>query len=133
MNPEHGTNSRYCAGCHCEECRQAHTQYIAHWRTNGPNAGTNLHPPKRDYVPADQDWLDQAACRGSDPRLFFADQRGDHYTEARAICTACPVRTECLDYAIALGARQPGFWGGHTERQRDSIRRKRDRDTKAAA
>ena len=31
-SPKHGTNYRYCAGCHCPECTAAHNDYMAGWR-----------------------------------------------------------------------------------------------------
>jgi hypothetical protein len=51
-----------------------------------------------------------AACRGADPDLFFPGPfQGDG--EARAICSACPIRRECYALAIATG-QQFGIWGG---------------------
>jgi Transcription factor WhiB len=40
---------------------------------------------------------------------------------AVAICQKCPIRKECLEYALSWEAF--GIWGGFTERQRDSIRK----------
>ena len=53
---------------------------------------------------------------------------------ARRICRACPVRAECLDYALAgadtWNGLTTGIWGGTTPRERARIRRARK---KAAA
>lgn len=61
-------------------------------------------------------WADQAACRGTDPDVFFPE-RGDRgqrpAAEARRLCASCPVRVECLDYAIQAKERW-GIWGGLT-------------------
>lgn len=38
---------------------------------------------------------------------------------AIAVCRACPVREECLDYALEHG--ELGMWGGTTERQRAAL------------
>jgi WhiB family redox-sensing transcriptional regulator len=58
------------------------------------------------------DWRTLAACRGLDPDLFFAE-RGDTLTvrNARAVCAACPVAAECLEFAIA-NDETVGMWGG---------------------
>jgi len=66
-------------------------------------------------------WRELAACRGN-AELFFTE-RGQALREARRVCTVCPVRTECLDYAIAGGKELKGFWGGMSENQRSRLRR----------
>jgi WhiB family transcriptional regulator, redox-sensing transcriptional regulator len=72
------------------------------------------------------EWQVRAACRGLDPSMFFHpdDERGyaKRCREARAkrICTACPVRRECLEWALAI--REPaGIWGGLTVAERDGL------------
>jgi WhiB family redox-sensing transcriptional regulator len=62
-----------------------------------------------------EDWRELAACRHTEPELFFPAFSGDRSQSqvecARAICAACPVRRECLRFA--LGTRQSyGVWGG---------------------
>ena len=42
---------------------------------------------------------------------------------ARAICAACPVRGQCLAYAITADERF-GIWGGLDPRQRRTLRRR---------
>lgn len=59
-------------------------------------------------------WRDYAACLGADSDLFFPNQ-GASTRKAKAMCAACPVAVECLDYAIESGVRF-GVWGGLTER-----------------
>lgn len=75
------------------------------------------------YVEADvrPGWWDRAACRGMDPAMFFPE-RGDAVDAAKAICAQCPVRIECLDYALDHKIRH-GVWGGMSERQREKVRR----------
>jgi WhiB family transcriptional regulator, redox-sensing transcriptional regulator len=68
-------------------------------------------------------WQDQAGCLGIDPDLFFPE-RGASTREAKAICAACVVRVECLEYAIANGEKF-GIWGGMSERERRRVRRAR--------
>ncbi|MEU4000753.1 WhiB family transcriptional regulator [Streptomyces fungicidicus] len=48
----------------------------------------------------DQDWGEHAACRTADPDELFVE--GAAQNKAKAICTGCPVRTECLTLAVAL-------------------------------
>lgn len=71
-------------------------------------------------------WMSRAACIGADPALFFPErgEAGQGVPEAKAICRGCPVRLECLDYAIANN--EPcGVFGGTTVDERDRIRWKR--------
>jgi WhiB family redox-sensing transcriptional regulator len=69
----------------------------------------------------DQGWRRLAACRDADPELFFPVSASgpslDQITQAKAICTDCPVRRQCL--VFALNTRQNhGIWGGMTEEER---------------
>ena len=44
--------------------------------------------------------------------------------EAKQVCAGCPVKTACLEFAIATN--QPyGIWGGANASERRSIRRRR--------
>lgn len=65
-------------------------------------------------------WQQHAACHGM-TALFFPG-RGEDARPARAICAGCPVRTECLDFAID-GGDHHGVFGGTSERERRSLRR----------
>ncbi len=84
------------------------------------------HPPAPSELAAN--WRDDAACRGLDTELFFPGQ-GESIMEAKQICSSCPVRVECADYALDSGQRF-GIWGGTTERDR---RRERGRRRAACA
>jgi WhiB family redox-sensing transcriptional regulator len=55
--------------------------------------------------------------------LFFPE-RGASTRKAKAICNACEVKAECLDYAIVNGEKF-GIWGGMSERERRRVRRQR--------
>jgi len=49
---------------------------------------------------------------------------GAAQNRAKAVCTACPVRLQCLVYA--LDQREWfGVWGGMTERERRALLRRR--------
>jgi WhiB family redox-sensing transcriptional regulator len=71
----------------------------------------------------DRSWQSQANCLGVDPDLFFPE-RGASTREAKTVCRACVVRTECLEYALINGEKF-GIWGGLSERERRRIRRQR--------
>ena len=69
-------------------------------------------------------WYLSASCRGPESALFFPpatmeprDVRERRESKAKAICAGCPVRGECLDFALRV--REPhGIWGGLTELER---------------
>ena len=71
-------------------------------------------------------WMQQAACRGVDPDLFFPVGPGGPGAEstrrAKEVCGRCTVREACLAYALASGCTD-GIWGGLTERERRGLRR----------
>lgn len=57
---------------------------------------------------------DKPACVDEDPEVFFDDTLTGL---ARAVCGRCPVREQCLAWALRHGERE-GVWGGLTPRQR---------------
>lgn len=67
-----------------------------------------------------REWVEDARCRGEDPELFFQTE-----TRAQAvrICNRCPVKTQCLETAVA-SREQLGVWGGLTTAQRHAWARK---------
>lgn len=73
------------------------------------------------------DWRDGALCAQVDTDAFFPD-KGGSTRAALKICQRCPVKQECLEFALT---HQPpfGIWGGKSERARRRIIQKR----KAAA
>lgn len=84
-------------------------------------------------IPKPGDWVEEASCAGSPvPDLWFAN---DLSTEdaadvalARRICAGCPVKAQCLAYALTVPAvDDSGIWGGTTEGQRRWLRRKQRR------
>jgi WhiB family redox-sensing transcriptional regulator len=67
-------------------------------------------------------WRLAARCRTTDAEVLFVP--GARQRDVRRICTACPVRTECL--AHALDERiEWGVGGGMTERERRALLRRR--------
>lgn len=59
-----------------------------------------------------QDWRNDSRCRDTDPELFFPDPT-DHLgnVQAKEFCKPCPVRAECLRWAVDNDIRH-GVWGG---------------------
>ena len=62
------------------------------------------------------EWRDQGACKGQ-PQHIFYPEKGAIPHEAKRICASCPVKSECLEWAVSLPERH-GVWAGTTERQR---------------
>jgi WhiB family transcriptional regulator, redox-sensing transcriptional regulator len=61
-------------------------------------------------------WRDRAACRdivAAEYDPFFADT-ADLQAEAIALCANCPVRDDCLTFAVRTG-QQYGIWGGQPQ------------------
>lgn len=69
-----------------------------------------------------QEWVERAVCRSADPEELFVE--GAAQNQAKAVCTGCPVRTECLAHALDQRIEH-GIWGGMTERERRALLRRR--------
>jgi WhiB family transcriptional regulator, redox-sensing transcriptional regulator len=63
-------------------------------------------------------WSDRAICVGEDPNLFFPSY-GDPGIGARRVCAGCPVRLDCIEYAV--DADEFGIWGGLDQEQRRNL------------
>lgn len=75
-----------------------------------PTAGV-LAPRERP------DWMDEAACKKRTD-LFFPGEHGmTEIAAAKRICADCPVRVDCLHYALDHGEKD-GVWGGKSGEQR---------------
>lgn len=70
-------------------------------------------------------WTLRGACRHADPELFFPELLGaieaDRTLRAKNICARCPVRDECLGWALGVGEAY-GIWGGTTPDERRAMR-----------
>lgn len=70
----------------------------------------------------DTSWHTRGVCHGMDPEdadaVFFPLPR-DHeaIAEAKELCGLCPVRRDCLNYALENTLKE-GVWGGLTETER---------------
>lgn len=76
------------------------------------------------------EWQSDGLCRDADGSLFFhpdnerGEARESRVVAAKQICAACPVRRQCLRYALESGERY-GIWGGMTEEERRAARARR--------
>ena len=69
-----------------------------------------------------QEWKEDAACLGEDYDTFFPNVGyNQHNLEARKICAICPVKKQCLMFAVNNRINY-GIWGGLTPIQRKNIR-----------
>lgn len=74
-------------------------------------------------------FVEQAACRGAGPELFFLEEgqstgNAHRLLQARTICLTCRVRKNCLDFALDNNIGS-GIWAGTTPLQRKALRRER--------
>jgi hypothetical protein len=93
-----------------------------------------------NFIPV-QDWVEKARCRGMDPNIFMPEP-GDSTAEIKEICNGkmykrfnrdkqrnelvgeppCPVRGQCLQYAMELPGKVVGIFGGTSEKERRALR-----------
>lgn len=80
------------------------------------------------------DWRDQAACLTVDPELFFPiGNTGPalaQIEEAKAVCSNCSVVEICLKWALDNN-QDAGVWGGTSEDERRSLKRRNARNARA--
>ncbi|MEV2239477.1 WhiB family transcriptional regulator [Micromonospora sp. NPDC049891] len=94
----------------------------------------NFTVDRRSSDHGDQ-WRNQAVCRDYDPETWFpVGTSGPALAQteaAKAVCRRCPVRTECLNWALESGQRH-GVAGGMTEQEREALIRRGIRQVTAA-
>lgn len=78
-------------------------------------------PGRPRYIEDDLAWRWLGACRGVDPELFdiTPGPQGPDTRIAKAICAMCPVRVECLTWAVRND--EWGVWGGTTRSEREQM------------
>ncbi len=73
-----------------------------------------------------EDWRELGSCRQLDTTMFFPiGQTGEaeiKIARAKSVCGLCPVRQQCLEFAITTN-QEYGVWGGHSEEERRVVRR----------
>lgn len=100
--------------------RRAERPPVIEWEPDAPDPDRALHDP----------WQAHALCRGAaydyepDKIPWFHAASTADVRRLREQCAGCPVRSECLETALAdPGLR--GVWGGTTVRERHKIRKQR--------
>lgn len=72
-------------------------------------------------------WRRSAACRDTDPDLFFpvgtTGPAIEQIESAKRVCVDCESRTPCLEFALTTN-QDSGIWGGTSEEERRTIRRR---------
>ncbi len=88
-----------------------------------------LMQPHAEHIPVTLEdvlrrpqWHRQAACRGMGTS-GFVKSTGGAYGVTRRECARCPVRQECLDFALA-DESIVGLWGGTSDAERRELRRR---------
>ncbi|MEU1434273.1 WhiB family transcriptional regulator [Streptomyces sp. NPDC005786] len=80
-----------------------------------------------------ENWRTHAACRDEDPDLFFPiGSTGPALVQtedAKAVCQGCPVKEQCLRWALENG-QDAGVWGGLGENERRALKRRSRRQAK---
>jgi WhiB family transcriptional regulator, redox-sensing transcriptional regulator len=85
--------------------------------------------PAKQYDDNEGAWVEQANCRGSS-KLFVEtisnlgslEVRSRRDMVAKAICNLCPVKEQCLNFALLH--HEFGVWGGTNESDRAAMRAK---------
>jgi len=66
----------------------------------------------------DEDWMEKGNCRRKKVDMF--PSHSWDVPTALAVCTGCPVKGVCLDYALR-NRIDHGVWGGASERERKRL------------
>jgi WhiB family transcriptional regulator, redox-sensing transcriptional regulator len=83
------------------------------------------------------DWQEAAACNQYDNVLFFGEEgeseldKQNREAHAKTICAQCPVLEPCLEFAMETNQKY-GIWGGLTDKERASLKRRRARARRAS-
>lgn len=73
-------------------------------------------------LPRPLDWMSDARCVETDPEAFFPST-GNSGAAAKRVCRVCPVRDECLAWALETGEPH-GVLGGASAEDRRRMRRR---------
>ncbi|HEX2064052.1 MAG TPA: WhiB family transcriptional regulator [Acidimicrobiales bacterium] len=73
-----------------------------------------------------EDWRTKAACRDTDPDLFFpvgtTGPALEQIEAAKAVCRTCEAQAPCLEFALATN-QESGVWGATCEEERRKLRK----------
>lgn len=111
-------------------------QLLPEQNPQNPQNTQNMQSSSRFARWNDGTWRLDAACAHMDTLIFFPIGETGPVTQqvelARKICASCPVREQCLEFAIAT-IQNDGIWGGTTEDERRLIKRARRAAARRAA
>lgn len=69
----------------------------------------------------DTGWMSKARCKDTEfNNISFFPKRGEPAKEAKQVCARCPVRMECLTYALE-NREEAGVWGGASAKMREPL------------
>ena len=72
------------------------------------------------------DWRRFAACRDTEPDLFFpigtTGPAVDQIAAAKGVCASCEAQSPCLEFALMTN-QEAGVWGGTSEEERRKLRK----------
>jgi WhiB family redox-sensing transcriptional regulator len=68
-------------------------------------------------------WQERSACLTTDPELFSSEASAN-VARAKRICAGCPVRAECLQFALDSTYVPYGIYGGLTPEERKALKRR---------
>ncbi len=105
----------------CQACAQRRRR--GGYGAAGTVPDRNTEPVSGGKLPP-REVVEQALCAQTDPEAFFPE-KGESAREAKAVCSACPVREACLEWALANDERF-GVFGGMSERERRALKKKRE-------
>lgn len=124
---DHGTRSRYVGdgrhpSCRCAACRDAQATYE---RTRAAKVENRpvAEARKLRRMLRPEAWQDDAACKGVDPDLMVPWHQDSVAADAKAVCAECPVKKQCLDFAMR-NREEWGIWGGLNPAERRALRRR---------
>lgn len=82
-------------------------------------------PDSRSYTASEVRWQDDALCNGARENFVPDKETEEGLAQAKHTCDICPVRVNCMRYALTYGLR--GYWGGTDTAERKRLRAKKDR------
>lgn len=88
-----------------------------------PRSGAATLAELLGFDPPPADWMVDGACREVGGDVWYPE-KGESAVPAKRLCLGCPVRSQCLEYALEHDERF-GVWGGlsYVERRRLARRR----------
>jgi len=112
-------------GCRCDECRAIVRERDREKREARASAnGGSRQQPYRPHTPKSEteDWKLRGSCiTPAAVGVDFFPGAGEATDPAKRVCAGCPVRRECLTYALSEPRERFGIWGGTTARDRRSL------------